>query len=221
MTDLIPHTPSVAASRDLAGMTTDYLKQCLAEQMELSAKHLVEMATIWAELERRGEDLSALRTGLTDYLPRIAAGTLDARAVVQLAGNRLLLRHFAMLPLDQQQTILGLGEVEVVLPESREVTQRKLAYLSAQEVRQVFGKGQLRSPVEQERIINGTGQPRPKRATARKPAARIHYGTLEVDGKRITASGKPLSAQQMLALLSEHYGVDLQEVVNGQPPSTT
>lgn len=221
MTDLVPHTPSHAASRELASMTTDYLKQRLAEQMELSARHLVEMATIWAELERRGEDLSALRTGLTDYLPRIAAGTLDARAVVQLAGNRLLLRHFAMLPLDQQQTILGHGEVEVVLPESREVTQRKLAYLSAQEVRQVFGKGQLRSPAEQERIISGADQASPKRATARKPAARIHYGTLEVDGKRITASGKPLSAQQMLALLSDHYGVDLQEVVNGQPSSTT
>jgi len=211
----ITHEHHHLPAEDLATIATDALKRRLAQQMELSARHLVEMAAIWTELERRGEDLSALRTGLTDYLPRIAAGELDAQAVVQFAGNRQLLRYLATLPIDRQQQLIEQGEIEVVLPESGERGRRKLAHLSGREVNQVFGQGIVRTPEQQAQLIES------KRATrAAKPKAdrsseamRLRYGTLEVDGERVTSGGKPVRAEQLLSLLSDHYGVNLADLV--------
>jgi hypothetical protein len=215
MTELIERGNTLP--QDLTQAATDALKRRLAEQMELSARHLVEMAAIWTELERRGEDLSALRTGLTDYLPRIAAGELDAHAVVQFAGHRQLLRYLSTLPIERQRHLLEVGEVDLVLAESGETTRRKLAHLSGREVTQVFGHGLVRSPADQARLM--TAKTATQRAQARRSkkaaSVRIRYGALEVDGERVTAGGKPLRADDLLELLSKHYGVDLANTIRG------
>lgn len=215
MENIVSDQTSSALTSDIAGTTTAILKQRLAQQMELSAKHLTEMATIWSELERRGEDLSALRTGLTDYLPRIAAGQLDARAVVQFAGNRQLLRYLATLPLERQQSLIEHGEVELVLPESGERSPRKLVHLSGQEVTQVFGHGVVRTPKEQADLLASKRATKTQGGKAKQDARtlRLRYGALEVDGEKIKANGKPVHAEQLLDLLSQHYGVDLHAAV--------
>lgn len=213
MNDLIERNSTLPA--DLATLSTDVLKRRLAEQMELSARHLVEMAAIWTELERRGENLSALRGSLTDYLPMIAAGELDAEAVVRYAGSRQLLRYLATLPLDRQRHLLDVGEVELVLSESGESTRRKLAHLTGREVTQVFGHGIVRSPREQARLMatkTATRRAQAKRSQA-VPAVRIHYGSLEVEGEQIKVGGSPLRAGDLLEALSKHYGVDLAAAV--------
>lgn len=213
MNDIIDRGSTLPA--DLGTLSTDVLKRRLAEQMELSARHLVEMAAIWTELERRGEDLSALRGSLTDYLPMIAAGDLDAEAVVRYAGSRQLLRYLATLSLDQQRNLLDAGEVDLVLSESGETTRRKLSHLSGREVTRVFGHGLVRSPREQARLLESKAATR--RTQARRPAkgsaVRIHYGALEIDGERVQANGKPLRADDLLDLLSSHYGVDLASAI--------
>lgn len=218
MNDVTPNRDA-DMSPDLATLTTAQLKHHLAHQMELSAHHLVKMASIWTELERRGEDLSALRTSLTDYLPQIASGDLDAQAVVQFAGNRQLLRYLATLPVERQHALLEDGSITLVLPHSREATPRKLAHLSGQEVTQVFGHGIVRSPDEQQRLLDSKASVS-KAAKAggskTKPAARLCRGTLEVEGKRVKAGGEPLTAERMLDMLSRHYGVDLSSAVDGR-----
>lgn len=212
MSELMPRQ-SGDSNTELVSLTTAHLKQRLAHQMELSAHHLVEMASIWTELERRGEDLTALRTSLTDYLPMIAAGELDAQAVVHLAGNRQLLRYFSTLPIERQHDLLEAGEVELVLPVSGEPTSRKLAYLSGQEVTQVFGHGLVRNVADQKRLLESKAKTRnaKKKGDSPLPAARIHYGALEVDGERVRAGGRPLRAEELLDLLSKHYGVDFHQ----------
>lgn len=212
MNDMIEHNSGQPL--DITQETTQALKRRLAHQMELSARHLVEMASIWTELERRGEDLSALRTGLTDYLPKIAAGELDAQAAVMFAGNRQLLRYLCTLPVSQQQRLIEQGSVEIYLPESQQVTPRKLSQLSGREVTQVFGHGLVRSVSEQKQLAQSKASVRkarkPKNST---PAARIHCGTLEIDGERVYAAGQPLKAEQLLDMLSQYYNADLTRAI--------
>lgn len=205
------HLPS-----NLAQEATSTLRQRLAQQMELSARHLVEMASIWTELERRGEDLSALRTGLTDYLPRIAAGELDAAAVVRFAGNRQLLRYLSTLDIERQQELISADTIELVLPESGDTTIRKLAHLAGREVTQVFGHGIVRSPDEQRQLIDSkraTKKAVSKRVARKTESLQLRYGILEADGERVSANGKAVRAEDLLDMLSKHYGVDLAAAI--------
>lgn len=220
MSELIEQGRGQDLTSDIQTMGTDALKKRLAQQMELTAHHLMEMATIWTELENRGEDLSALRTGLTDYLPKIAAGELDAQAVVQFAGNRQLLRYFATLPVERQRQLCAAGVVDIVLPESGTTTQRKLAHLSGREVTQVFGQGIIRNVQEQAQLLESKAATDrallERKASKAKTAVRITHGALEVDGERVKAANQPLKTEQLLEVLSKHYGVDLMKVVAQQ-----
>lgn len=109
-------------------------------------------------------------------------------------------------------------EVELVLSESGETTRRKLSHLSGREVTQVFGHGVVRSPDDQARLLASkaaTRRPRSKRAQAERPV-RIHYGSLEVDGEVVKAAGRPLRAEDLLEVLSRHYGTDLAAHITRQ-----
>ncbi|WP_427047077.1 hypothetical protein [Halomonas casei] len=203
---------------ELATITTDALKERLAKQMELSARHLVEMAAIWTELERRGEDLSALKGSLTDYLPLIASGHLDAQAVVRFAGNRQLLRYLAALDINQQREMLEVGDVDLVLPDSGETTKRKLAHLSGREVTQVFGSTGVRTPSEQAKLLQDKREIKRRTGSTRKPVegVRIRYGRLELDGQPVKVDDEALRADALLDLLSDYYGTDLKALMDKQ-----
>jgi len=115
---LAPPTPldsgALAAYHDeLVTLDVPALRQRLAEAVEITAHHVARMALAWRELERRGEDLSALRTGMGAYLSAVAAGRLLPEAVVRLAGNRTALRAIALLSLDEQQRLLAAGAVQI------------------------------------------------------------------------------------------------------------
>lgn len=208
-------TAPSAVQSELAALPTEALKARLAQQMTLTAQHLQEMAYIWVELEHRGVDLSELRTGLTDYLGKIASGELDARAVVQFAGSRQLLRYLSTLPITEQQALVERGTVELVLPGSGDTTTRKLTHLSSNEVTQVFGHGIVRDTQTQRQLLESKSSTQKvgRKRTANKQAARIAYNRLEIDGQPVYAGGKPLKAEDLLALLSDHYGVNLGEAL--------
>lgn len=149
-------------------MSTEALRGELARAIRVTAQSLVYLATIWQELEARGEDLSSLRTGLSAYLPLIASGHADPEAVVAFAGQHTLLRAVTQLPRDEQQRLAAGGSVRVVVqtPDGVEA-ERELSptLLSAAEVRRVFAPGAVRSPTEQSRIMRLT-QGRTRRAAA-------------------------------------------------------
>ena len=141
--------------RTLAGLSTEELRQELARGLRLTAEHLFRLGHVWMELERRGEDLSDLRKGLAVYLPLIASGRVDARAVVRFGGSALLLRCISALPLEEQRRLAEPGATVPVVAEGR-VVPKDPAALSAAEMRQVFdrGQGHLRPILDQERLLS-------------------------------------------------------------------
>ena len=124
----------------LAAIDTETLRAQLSRQLEITAEHVARLALIWRELERRGEDLSSLRSGLASYLPAVASGRLVPEAVVRLAGNKSALRTIAMLAPDEQRRLLASGTVAVasMTEGTRTVRQVPLHLLTPNEAARVI-----------------------------------------------------------------------------------
>lgn len=103
----------------LAAVGTAELKSELAHALTLTAKSLFYFAAIWAELEKRGEDLSTLKRGMGTYIAMIAAGTLLAEAVVLFVGEPQQLNRLAKLPLAEQRTSVASGKLPLELGPAR------------------------------------------------------------------------------------------------------
>ncbi|WP_395794397.1 hypothetical protein [Aquimonas sp.] len=137
---------------DLTSIPTAELRLQLAQAIGVTARTLGHLAAIWRELEDRGEDLSDLRSGLMSYLPLIAEGRLDPEAVVRCAGQAMLLRAIAELPIGEQRRLLTEG---VMVAQTNSATGqhesilRPLERLSSADVRRVFAVGYVRPPAEQ------------------------------------------------------------------------
>lgn len=145
----------------IRSLDTPTLRAELSRALTITAQGLAYLAAVWAELERRGEDLSDLRHGLAEYLPRIADGTLAAEAVVAFAGQRTLLRRVAMLPLDEQRRLAAGERVPVWVPsdDGTDGTTRELplSALTARQVAVVFDEdGRIRTPIEQRQLQSRT-----------------------------------------------------------------
>lgn len=150
---------SAIRPEDMERFDTPALKAELAKALTMSAKHLAYLGMIWSELERRGEDLSDLRSGLAVYLPLIGAGQLDPDVVVKFAGQKTLLRAISSLPIREQQRIAQGGTIQILGfdPEGRCVSrQLPVQALTAAQVRQAFGDGRIRGPEEQRVLLEST-----------------------------------------------------------------
>lgn len=90
----------VSAKQDptLHLLTTEELRSELGRAIGLTVQSIVRVATIWAELERRGEDLSDIRFTLKAFLPLVARGQLAPEAVVEMAGQQRKLELFLPTP---------------------------------------------------------------------------------------------------------------------------
>jgi hypothetical protein len=141
---------------ELLNMSSQALRERLAQSLTMTAQHLQHLSRIWAELERRGEDLSDLRTGLAVYMPQIAAGRLDAGAVIRFAGQPTILRSIAGLPLERQQALAN-GEPVPVLTVNAdgkyEPTDMPAYALTAAQARMVFDGDKIRSGDEQRAML--------------------------------------------------------------------
>ncbi|AUT47027.1 hypothetical protein [Achromobacter sp. AONIH1] len=141
---------------ELGSMSTQQLRERLAQSLTMTAKHLVYLAAIWNELEKRGEDLNDLRVGLASYLPHIAAGRLDADAVIRFAGQPAILKSIAALPVNEQREMAYGKPVRVLsIDGTGAYTEAEIpAYaLTASQARIVFSGDKLRTPVEQQALI--------------------------------------------------------------------
>jgi hypothetical protein len=200
MNQIATINPSQVAN--IEAIDTPTLKTELARALTLSAQHLSYLGKIWMELERRGEDLSELRTGLAVYLPLIGAGQLDAAVVVKFAGQKTLLRAIATLPLYEQKRIAEGGTVQtLVLNETGEYMPRDIPAnaLTAMQARYVFDDGRIRSIDEQRSIID----------SARTSAARRQRPTqsdkIKIDRKTggLRVGRTAVSIGELLSALAE------------------
>lgn len=186
-------TPSALEAAD-----TPTLRAELARALTITAQSLAYLAAIWAELTRRGEDLSELRVGLAQYLPAIAAGTLAAEAVVAFAGNRSLIHRILALPVDEQRRIASGEPLPVVVQRDNALVELQLPArtLTAGQARIVFDDdGRVRSPIEQRQILSHTTPRARQPRTITRPEVMAALAVLPPDELR------RLAAEQGFALV--------------------
>lgn len=197
---LLPPILNLETGLDLTTIPSDALRALLAREIGDFAKHLLRLAAIWVELERRGEDMTSLRGGIGKYLPAIAAGTVLPDVVVRFAGHASLLRAVSSLTPDQQRKILSDGSVEVAERKNGHHTVRMLpvAALSSSQIRLVFADRQIRTETEQVAILYS---PAPK-WVPKKP---LKTGRVTVDRTQETvAIGRSqVSISEMLEALKD------------------
>ena len=172
----------VATLPRLEQCSTTELRAELANGLTLTAETLYRLGRVWAELERRGEDLSDLRKGLAEYLPLIAGGILAAEAVVAFAGKRNVLRALQGVPLEIQRGLASGAAVQVIDPANPlEVIEMPLAQLPPRAVRLAIGDGAVRTPAQQRLAIRTRGTRRRQREQYRfRPCYDRATGTVTV-----------------------------------------
>lgn len=180
MSDNLPARPE--RDRWLAefdGMTTDQLKQELADSLGLTARGLLRCACLYAVLLARGVDLSGLKVGLIDYLPHIADGTLLPEVVVRFAGKASVIRAVGALPLADQARLSSGERVLLVVRQGGADTHRLADPLemTPRQLAQVFGAHRLRSEAEQKLILDD------RREVACRPVPEA-VGKLKIDNER-------------------------------------
>jgi hypothetical protein len=146
----------------LASLSTDELKSSLASGLKDTADSLLRLASLWAELERRGVDLSDLRRGIVRYLSAIAAGTLAAEAVLEFQGRPGVLAMLEGLSLDRQRSLAAGSPVAVASGDTVQLV--PLTRMPHAAAAKVFAGGVERTPDEQ-RL---GAKPKIRKAKARK-----------------------------------------------------
>lgn len=196
----------------LQSMSTDDLKSLLAHSVQVTARHLQYLAAIWVELERRGEDLSSMRAGILEYLPMIANHRIDARVVVNYAGQKTLLAALSRLPIETQSSIVESGYVTVVSLDhdgSHQDLQTPLNGLTARQVYQVFADDRLRTPAEQYKLL-AAKEARTESTRSRSPRKSRR---VKVENGVLIVSSAAADLDRVIDALSEHYGVDIRSVL--------
>ena len=192
-------------------VSTPELRQELARGLTLTAEHLTKLGVIWAELERRGEDLSELRHGLARTLPLIAAGRLAAEAVVAFAGRPAILRAIDGVPLDRQRAYAAGEEVDVINPTDPSTVHRvSLESLPAAAIRLVFAHGEVRSPQAQRLALSPRRREKPKAERSFRPAYDPESGIITVGNMRVKLQDM-LSAFAAASGPDKPFAVDLPE----------
>lgn len=161
---------------DFDSWEPERLRQELVAVLGWTADRLRRLARIWAALERKGEDLSALRSGLVYYLPLIASGQVLPEAVVRFAGSQTLLKAVTLLPIEQQRKLADGDSVKVVVKQGDGFTHRMLPVhaLNYAQLKQVFADRSIRSETEQIALLSA-----PKGKS--KPGKPVQFGKAVVD----------------------------------------
>lgn len=204
--------PMVPLAVEQIGDTdTQTLRRHLAQSLTLTAQALTYTAAIWAELERRGEDLSELRSGMAIYLPLIARGVLDAEVIVKHAGQRMLIKTLSQFPLAQQRQLVEAGKVPVVKIDDegdvvREMT--SLLGLPALDIRFVFDERGVRSEAAQIRL-----RQKHRAIKARSRVVTARKIEVEEDANAVKIGNTRILVAKILPALSKLYGFDVEALI--------
>ena len=206
--EIVTQNASHPAPEKLSNLKTSELKKLFAESLEYTAKHLTYLGFIWAELESRGEDLSALRKGIAVYIPMIAYGRILPRLVIAHAGQKTLLTHLSKLSILEQKELAESEKVTYVNPDTKESTEIDLIDLDAKMIHQVFSETNIRTPEAQLRLIN-KAEFKPK-TPARKPRL---VNNLKIEDDHIIVSNKRIEICKAMEVLSKHFDCDIQKLI--------
>ncbi|XYQ55708.1 hypothetical protein ACS91J_04590 [Pectobacterium carotovorum] len=179
---------------ELTTISTANLKRLFIEGVKLTAQNLKNLSLIWVELERRGEDLSDLRSSITDFLPVIAGGSLSPDAVLKFAGQKKLLSAIATLPLSEQTRLVDGGTIEYVDDEGniRDVFPQEIPAKSVEFVIRdgaVLTKGQQFKELEKRPVYK-----------KRRGSPRIH---IDVDNDALIIAGMSIPREKIATALWE------------------
>jgi hypothetical protein len=188
-----------------ADISTDALKQELAEGLRLTAGHLRRMACIVAELETRGVDLTDLKIGLLGYLRRIAAGQVLPEVVVRFAEHPLLIQRIATLPLPDQERLANGEHVQLAVVGPDGTIAHRMAdpcSLVGKQVNQVFSVGAIRTVSSQVLLLEARrAEPPKQREVRRRVSSDRERGGITV--------GRAFASQaDVLAALAELRGTE-------------
>jgi hypothetical protein len=135
-------------SSKLKKMTDAELMGVFHNGMAEAADGLRQMAPLWCELRERGEDMSDYDGPYTPYLSAIAAGELDALAVLIWAGVPGLVDAVGkMAPEDQAKLCRSTTKIPVLTAAG--IKPMWPVEMSEVQINQVFGGGTIRTPAEQ------------------------------------------------------------------------
>jgi hypothetical protein len=179
---------------DLAALSVADLRRELAGGLTRSADALLHVATVWRELERRGEDLTEFKAGLGRTIPLIAAGRLAAEAVVAFIGRPSVLDAIEGLPLARQRELAAGAKVRVLAPADATADEAPLAALTPQTIRLVFADGVERTPGEQRAALAARRPAKAKkpdreyRVVVDRDARTVRVGRMEVGVEEVLAA---------------------------------
>lgn len=209
----------LVSNTDLALIPTPDLRRMLVEALGLTAQRLRQVASLIAELERRGEDLSELRITMLAHLRAIAAGTLLPEAVERYARRPTVLRRVMEMPISEQQRLLELASVEVLNVNGTVKSLPPLA-VPHNQVGQVFGECGVRSVEEQRAVLVKRKMPAQRNGPVCRPTKAEMADDLDddstVEDSSVIPRGAELEyAKKQLALGSPgDVAESLLEVVN-------
>ena len=203
----------LGVSSDLRKMSTPDLRLVLAKGLTLTAETLVRLGTVWAELERRGEDLSDLRTGIARTLPLIAAGRLAAEAVVAFAGRPLVLRSLEGMDLALQRRLADGEPIPIYLPGEDEPRGMPLARVPAAAISRVIADGVVRTPAEQRLTI--------RTSKKSKESPRRYNIVVDRDAKTLKVGKAVVPIASVLAAMAECAGAKGAILDSAEQPART
>lgn len=198
----------VLDENQISHSSTQDLKTRLAESLEFTAKHLTYMGMLWRELEQRGEDLSHLKKGMSVYIPMIAYGKIDARLVINYAGQQTLLSALAELDKEEQLKLIENPVVEFFDTKKESTEQKELIDLKASEIHQVFATKKIRTAVEQIKIASKPGIE--SKVKKRKPRK---LTKVEIVGETMTIGGREVDLIRVIDVLEAHYNIELKSLI--------
>jgi hypothetical protein len=188
-------------TNDLATLPTDDLRKQLAHGLTLTAITLTRLGAVWAELERRGEDLSDLKIGIARTLPLIASGRLAAEAVVAFAGRPMILRALEGVPLEQQRRLADGEPIPVYLQGESEPKALPLSRIPSAAVTRVISEGIVRTPAEQRLAIREKKRRKPDGDESRK-----YTVTVDREARTIKLGKMTIPIATIIAALAEAAG---------------
>lgn len=190
---------NIVIADDIRQMDTARLRAELAKGLTATADVLTRLGSIWQELERRGEDLSDLRTGFARTISLIASGRLSAEAAVAFSGRPLILRKIEGMPLDKQRQLAAGEPVQIYLPGKTSPATLPLIQVPAAALGRVISDGTIRTPDEQKMAIR----------IKRKPASEVprNYAiTVDRESRTIKIGKMVVPIATIIAAMAEASG---------------
>ncbi len=195
----------------------EQLKAELSQSLKITSDYLVYMSLIWNELNRRGVDLSELKSGLFQYIPLIATNQLEAALVVEFAGNKTLLSALSRLPIDQQKEIAISKKIPFVeLGDSLEMIETELDLMTAKprQIYQVLG-GEVGFRDTNQQYLYLKSKNNLKRHPKKRP--RTTLSNLQYDENNeylLLGDDHRVKVEKLLDSIGELYNIDMFEVMS-------